>query len=174
MTKEEILQAIQALPVDDRRWLKQSITLGGRRSISETDVCYTEARRAWMRLYDELKHEHYYWTGKDSAHLKQLLAKIRSKMAEMMASTGSATATGKNPPDPLKRGSFTDADVVANMELFCRKACEADSWVADNLSPAIINSKFNELYTKIKNGRTKPNQGVSQEYRRRLAEQLLG
>jgi hypothetical protein len=157
MTKEEILQAINTLPKDDRRWIKQNITLGGRRAIGETDVCYTEARRAWMRLYDELKHEHYYWTGKDSAHLKQLLAKIRAKMAEM--------------PSPTPA---TDADVVANMELFCRKACEADSWVADNLSPAIINSKFNELYTKIKNGRTKPNQGVSQEYRRKLAEQLLG
>lgn len=161
MTKEEILQAINTLPKDDRRWIKQNITLGGRRAIGETDVCYTEARRAWMRLWEDLKGERYYWTGKDSAHLKQLLAKIRSKMAEMPIPTGSAT-------------SFTDADVVANMELFCRKACEADSWVADNLSPAIINSKFNELYTKIKNGRTKPNQGVSQEYRRKLAEQLLG
>ena len=140
MTKEEILQAINTLPKDDRRWIKQNITLGGRRTIGETDVCYTEARRAWMRLYDELKHEHNYWTGKDSAHLKQLLAKVRSKMAETVASTGPAT-------------SFTDADVVANMELFCRKACEADQWVADNLSPAIINSKFNELYNKIKNGR---------------------
>lgn len=161
MTKEEILQAINTLPKDDRRWIKQNITLGGRRTIGETDVCYTEARRAWMRLYDELKHEHYYWTGKDSAHLKQLLAKVRSKMAETVASTGPAT-------------SFTDADVVANMELFCRKACEADQWVADNLSPAIINSKFNELYNKIKNGRKRQQQGVSDEYRRKLAEQLLG
>lgn len=146
MTKEEILQAIQVLPKDDRRWIKQNITLGGRRSISETDVCYTEARRAWMRLYDELKHEHYYWTGKDSAHLKQLLAKIRSKMAEM------------------PEASFTDADVVANMELFCRKACEADSWVADNLSVAIINSKFNELYTKIKNGKSATNNKPDSSY----------
>ncbi len=156
MTKEEILQAINTLPKDDRRWIKQNITLGGRRAIGETDVCYTEARRAWMRLYDELKHEHYYWTGKDSSHLKQLLAKVRSKMAE------------------TQTGTTTDADAVANMELFCRKACEADSWVADNLSPAIINSKFNELYTKIKNGRKRQQQGVSDEYRRRLAEQLLG
>lgn len=146
---------INALPKDDRRWIKQGIVLGGRRAISETDVCYTEARRAWMRLYDELKHEHYYWTGKDSAHLKQLLAKVRAKMAE------------------AQTGTSTDADVVANMELFCRKAAEADPWVADNLSPALINSKFNELYTKIKNGRKKQ-QGVSDDYRRRLAEQLLG
>lgn len=147
MTKEEILQAIQALPVDDRRWLKQSITLGGRRSISETDTCYTEARRAWMRLYDELKHEHYYWTGKDSANLKQLLAKIRAKMAEM--------------PSPTPT---TDADTVANMELFCRKAAKADSWVADNLSVAIINSKFNELYTKIKNGKSATNNKPDSSY----------
>lgn len=147
MTKEEILQAIQALPVDDRRWLKQSITLGGRRSISETDACYTEARRAWMRLYDELKHEHYYWTGKDSAHLKQLLAKIRAKMAEI--------------PSPTPA---TDADAVANMELFCRKAAKADSWVADNLSVAIINSKFNELYTKIKNGKSATNNKPDSSY----------
>ena len=147
MTKEEILQAIQALPVDDRRWIKQGITLGGRRSISETDACYTEARRAWMRLYDELKHEHYYWTGKDSAHLKQLLAKIRAKMAEM--------------PSPTPA---TDADAVANMELFCRKAAKADSWVADNLSVAIINSKFNELYTKIKNGKSATNNKPDSSY----------
>lgn len=147
MTKEEILQAIQALPVDDRRWIKQGITLGGRRAIGETDVCYTEARRAWMRLYDELKHEHYYWTGKDSAHLKQLLAKIRAKMAEM--------------PSPTPA---TDADTVTNMELFCRKAAKADSWVADNLSVAIINSKFNELYTKIKNGKSATNNKPDSSY----------
>ena len=110
-------------------------------------VCYTEARRAWMRLWEDLKGERYYWTGKDSAHLKQLLAKIRAKMAEM--------------PSPTPA---TDADTVTNMELFCRKAAKADSWVADNLSVAIINSKFNELYTKIKNGKSATNNKPDSSY----------
>ncbi len=58
----------------------------------------------------------------------------------------------------------TDADTVANMELFCRKAAKADSWVADNLSVAIINSKFNELYTKIKNGKSATNNKPDSSY----------
>ena len=117
-------------------------------------------RLFFEQIYEQKKGNKYYYSATDANALKQLLQKIRYLM-----------------PEDIKDD---EQELEHNFQIFIQVICTSthvDSWVMDNLSLKIINSKFNEIYNQIKNGRTtaKPKQqqqGVTDEYIRRTAEQV--
>lgn len=147
MTKEELLALINGLPQNDRVWIHNHIAIG--------NEAFTEAKSRWLALYEQLTGERYYWTGRDSANLKQLLSKIRAKMLET-------------------RTACDNTEVVCNFEIFCRKAHDADAWIANNFSVSNVNSQFNNLYKRIKNGKSSNNnrKSVSTDYLASIARDL--
>lgn len=147
MTKEQILAEVNSLPSNERIWVHDNIAIG--------NEAFAEAKQRWMTMYEQMTNERYYWTGRDSANLKQLLAKIRTKMKDT-------------------RTPFGTAEVVCNFEIFCRKSYDADAWIANNFSVSNINSQFNNLYTRIKNGKSSNNnrKSVSTDYLASIARDL--
>ncbi|MCQ2202416.1 MAG: hypothetical protein MJZ27_10050 [Bacteroidales bacterium] len=103
----------------------------------------TRCREVWLKVYKDLTGLNYYWTGKDGKSMQMLINKIRAIDREV--------------------------DMEASVEVYCRKAYQVgDEWVKEHYSLAILNSQFNELYRKMKNGRKAAN-NVSSSY----AEQIL-
>lgn len=97
-------------------------------------------RTYFETAYEQKKGEPYYYAAKDAAALKGILNKIKFLMPE----------DEKNDEQKLETNFqvFTNA-IMSSMQ-------KLNVWVYDNLSLPIINSKFNEIYSQLKNGRTKP------------------
>lgn len=74
--------------------------------------------------------------GRDGKAIKELLAKVGNKTKEGMI-------------EP------TDQNILDGFEFFLKSI--KDEWVIKNYSPAVINSKFNELFKNAKNGTTSNN-----------------
>ena len=91
-------------------------------------------RLEFERFYEELKKDSYYFTAKDGMAIGQ----IKKKLAFSIKS--------KNGIDP------TEAEILSTFEMFLGKI--QDEWILNNLSISIINSKYNELISAIKEGRT--------------------
>lgn len=78
----------------------------------------------------------YYYTPKDAAAVKQLIGKIRKYL----------------PGDEKENEEV----IVQNFSIFIHMICtsgKVEKWIVDNLSLSNINSKFNEIYSQLKNGR---------------------
>lgn len=102
---------------------------------------HVQCKAIFQKIYGEKKGLPYVWSAKDGANLKQLINKLKY--------VGSV-------------------DIEADMQLFVSKAWElGDNWQKEHFSVAILNSQFNEIFSKIRsNGRAN---NVSTSY----AEQLL-
>lgn len=99
-----------------------------------------EYKSAFTNLYATTYGTEYYWTAKDAAHLRQLIAKVVSKCRDV-------------------RPDATDKQALEAFKYYLTEA-KKDSWVAQNFSVAILNSKFNEIFSKLKlkkNGESKFN-----------------
>lgn len=93
-------------------------------------------RLIFEQQYLQYKGDEYYYAAKDSFAMKQLLDKIKSKM-----------------PDDLKNN---EDEIESNFSIFIRAILTSgrvEKWVLDNFSLPTINSKFNEIYSQLKNGK---------------------
>lgn len=86
---------------------------------------FTPCRNVWTTYYKGKTNEDYYWTAKDSVHLKQLMKKIEHKLVSRSM-------------EP------TPENIVNSFGMFLNSI--SDRWILQNLEVAIINSKWNSLY----------------------------
>jgi len=115
-------------------------------------------KKAYLEFYRNKTGLPYYWTGKDGKHLSELVKKIYFMFQEM-----------QKIPD--------DDSVLSNFQMLLENI--KDSWILQNLSVAIINSKFNEIVSNIKNGHNEQNSktgrfSISPEYERSIYQRLHG
>lgn len=87
--------------------------------------------------YLNLKKEAYYWTAKDAGKCKPLSNKLLFKIKEK------SSAKKENWDEDIKQGFEYLLSIIT------------DDWILNNLSMAIIDSKFNEIIAN--NGKPKPN-----------------
>ena len=92
-------------------------------------------------IYEQKKGDKYYYAAKDAAALKQLLNKIKFLMPE-----GAEERRGEN----WKKTSKSSSTPSSNSKIL-------GAWITDNLSLPIINDKFNEIYSQLKNGKSSSN-----------------
>ena len=92
---------------------------------------HTECKTFFLEYYNSQKKSDYYWTVKDSTNLNSIIKKIRAM----------PTAT-------------SEESVLLGFEKLISSIKEFDSFIFDNLEPALINSKFNSLIDKIKSNKT--------------------
>lgn len=92
-----------------------------------------DCKQIFLDFYLHSKNTEYYWTAKDASNLIPLISKIESKVNERY-------------PDGYEIDKLTEAFslIIGSIK---------DQWVLDNLSIPIVNSKFNEIFTQIKNGK---------------------
>jgi len=86
----------------------------------------------FINQYYSMKEIEYYWTDKDSNSLKEVISKI-----EFTIKSKDFILNDKN-----IRASFQK--IISSIN---------DNWIKENLSLTIINSKYNEIISKIKNGK---------------------
>lgn len=99
----------------------------------DINILKLNCKNFFLDFYLKLKGTGYVWGAKDSTQLIQLLKKIEFKVKEK------------------KGDSFTDEDLYLG---FCAIISKInDAWVINNFSIPIINSKFNDIFTKITNGK---------------------
>jgi hypothetical protein len=102
--------------------------------LPEVKKLRADCKRFFIELYEKKKSTGYYWTAKDGAHLAPLLKKIESKVKE-------------------KHGEdYTTQNIYEGFSVILENI--NDVWILDNLSIPIVNSKFNEIFTQIKNGKS--------------------
>ena len=111
------------------------------------------------RIYDEewkaAHGEPFYWSPAAMA----ALVKIKKQIVFLM---------------PESDKSNADA-VKDNFRIFVHLTLTTDGWYRANGTPQVISSKFNELYSQLKNGKQQhrqQQQGVSDEYLRRIAAEV--
>ena len=150
MTLPELKEEIQRLNAEQQKELLSFLTKELECRTKPASLAYWEARKRFENSYRYLFGTKYYWTGKDSGAIKQLLNKIAFKIKEVQ-------------PD------YNDADVVNGFEHFIRKVYEiSNDWLRQHFTLAIINQQFNALYTQIKNGKG----NVSNSYKQKLVDDL--
>lgn len=97
-------------------------------------------RTFFETIYEQKKGDKYYYAAKDAAALKQLLNKIKFLM-----------------PEEQKKD---EAKLEENFQIFINTIFHSKilgAWITDNLSLPIINDKFNEIYSQLKNGKSSSN-----------------
>lgn len=82
--------------------------------------------RVWFDFYRLKTGQEYVFDGMQGRHLKQLTAKIKTKLAQR----------GMEP---------TDENVLNSLKGFLN--CITDKWLLEHLEISTINSKFNSTYT---------------------------
>jgi len=90
---------------------------------------FLEMKNTFLSYYKKKKDLDYYFTGKDAGCLKQLTNKLKSTLKSV----------GK---EANLTDTFTGFLNAIN-----------DEWIIENLSIPIINSKYNEILSKIRKGR---------------------
>lgn len=89
------------------------------------------ARKAFEEYFRNTFGEEYYWTAKDAGNMCQLLRKLKFSREQ-------------------RQMPVDDASVLYALQVFLTSV--KDSWLLDNFSVANINSKYNEIVSKAKNG----------------------
>ena len=90
---------------------------------------FKEALSIWLYFYHFHTKENFLFSAKDGAHLKQLLNKVKAKVQE----------SGQEP---------TEENILNGLKAFLNAV--KDKWILEHLEVAIVNSKFNVLFTKAK------------------------
>jgi hypothetical protein len=108
----------------------------------------------FLEVYEKLFGVNYYWTGKDAKSTVSIVNKIKTKLAA--------------------NGQITDESLISGFEAFITKTYMLnDSWLTQNFSPSVIDSQFNQIYLKIKNGKSTKST-VTESFRERVARQAYG
>lgn len=143
-----------SLPDQPRLVARQA---GGEPPLDKKQSLHIVLKSVFIERHKELSGLDYYWTGKDGKHLKELIGKIRFLM-ESQNQVISGTAISEQ-----------FQVILENIQ---------DTWVLENFSVSVVNSKFNEIIMKIK----KQNESVatskecctSEAYKREVYARLLG
>lgn len=138
LPKEEVTSTVVDVP-------SENALAGKKKNLSvikeKKEKKYSAAHRcrlAFEQQYLQFKGEEYYYAAKDASAVKQLIDKIKTKM-----------------PDDLKEN---EDELVQNFTVFIQAILhggKVERWILDNLSLPVINSKFNEIYSQLKNGAAK-------------------
>ncbi len=101
-------------------------------SDEETQL-HSHCKEIFSNIFKQHKGTDYYWSAKDMAAIVGILKQIRTQMSD---------------EDRGNLGMLAD-----NFQIFIQMIfTKSDDWIKANASPAIIHSKFNEIYTQLKNG----------------------
>lgn len=95
------------------------------------NILNANARKAFEEHFRNTFGEEYYWTAKDAGNMSQLLRKLTFSREQ-------------------RQMPVDDASVLYALQVFLTSV--KDSWLLDNFSVANINSKYNEIVSKAKNG----------------------
>lgn len=108
----------------------------------EVKILRANCKQLFLDFYLNKKGDNYLWDVIDGTNLPKLIAKIKNKILEKSGTENCA-----------------DSEIEKGFDLILKNI--NDEWVIDNLSLAIVNSKFNTIFSKIKNnaGTTKDNTG---------------
>lgn len=98
-------------------------------NIAEKNPLHSILKQQFLDFYKGLTNEEFYWDAKNASALKQLILKTKKKLRE-------------------KEIKETDEKISESFQVLLERI--SDKWILDNLSVAIINSKFNEI---IQNGK---------------------
>ena len=116
-------------------------------------------RMIFEKYYLQKKGDPYYYLGaQDAMAIKQILQKIRFHM-----------------PDDIKDDEQKQEE---NFEIFVSMICSSpkvENWIIDNLSLGTINSKFNQIYSQLKNGtaaQQRQQSGITDDQIRSIAERV--
>ncbi|MBQ9417116.1 MAG: DUF4373 domain-containing protein [Bacteroidales bacterium] len=114
-------------------------TLPKRYTDEQTEL-HSRCKEIFSTLYRQAKGAEFIWSAKEMRMLVDVISKVKSQM--------NASGFDSN-----------NLDLVAyNFGAFVQKMFErADAWLVANASPSIMASKFNEIYTQIKNHTTNGN-----------------
>lgn len=150
-SKDTIVNAETSSAVEKKKKTKQK---------KESDPSFNKCKEIFLKIYEERTAIKYYFIPKDAKALKELLNKIKF----------------------LSANASENYNLEDNFFAFIAKAYETSTpWLKENFSLPIINSKFNEIYNAIKNGRqstdnSRPNgqrnanAGISRDFLSSLAE----
>jgi len=95
---------------------------------------HTVCKNLFIEKFKQLFGEEYYWEAKDGANLNPIIKKIRFNREK-------------------KEMPIDDESISVAFSLFLDSI--TDKWLLENFSIPNINSKFNEIISQAKNGRTK-------------------
>lgn len=99
----------------------------------EETKLHSQCKDYFGAIYAQAKGNEYCWSAKDMAAIVGITKQIRFQMQECDR-------------DNLEM-LYANFQVFINL-IFTR----ASDWIKSNATPALINSKFNEIYTQLKNG----------------------
>ncbi|MBR1785302.1 MAG: DUF4373 domain-containing protein [Bacteroidales bacterium] len=110
-------------------------------SPEETQL-HTKCKECFDAAYSQFKGNAFYWKAKDMAAIYGIIKQIRFQMDE---------------------ADKDNLDVVyTNFQAFVHAILNrADDWTRKNISPTLIDSKFNEIYTQLKNNTHNGNQNAN-------------
>lgn len=106
-----------------------------------------ELRRKFESYYEKEKKSEYYYTSADGKNLKYIINKIKFIIKQ------------KHGDDYIP----SDKEIIESWNYILEKIKLVDTWIYDNVSILTINQKFNQLISKINNGRAGNSKGASFE-----------
>lgn len=112
--------------------------------MTKTPSIQHRCRLFFESAYEQKKGVKYYYAAKDASALKQILGKIKFLMPQ----------EEQNDEQKLE----DNFQAFINTILFTNQL--HNTWIIDNLSLSIINSKFNEIYSQLTHGTTKQPSGA--------------
>lgn len=111
---------------------------------------FTLVKNSFLIFYAEKKETEYYFQAKDGEKVKSLISKIKFKIKEKSSAQ--------------KEKDVPDEEVLEGFELFIKNAYKvADQFILNNFSLSTLDSKFNDLYAQIKNGKAQNNFNGNQQ-----------
>lgn len=127
--------------------INRQMLLGRERSISKE--CVLECLAIFNALYIEKNNTAFIPMPNDENNIYEFLIKIKKKMEE-----------GKL--------VVSETELLKNAKLFLSKI--DDNWILNNLSPSILNTKFNEIYVSVKSKNKGTAKGNQQEFNERFKD----
>lgn len=91
---------------------------------------FNALKKSFLKFYKIKKKKDYYFTGKDGAAIKQLISKLEFSIKS-------------------ENLEISNENIQATFQKLLKE--NNDKWINDNLSLPIINSKYNEIISKITN-----------------------
>jgi len=117
---------------------KQGTRNKGTKEKGETSSLYLDSKELFIKHYLEQTKNQYYWDVKSAASLNPLLNKIKFSISEK-----------KEKDTRQKETNATDNEVLTSFKYILQ---HLPQWYKDNLSIAILNSKYNEIINQLRNG----------------------
>ena len=106
-------------------------------SVETSKLVYNSVKSEFLIIYKNDYGTDYYFQAKDAKKIKDIIKKVFFKMKERNSVI-----------------DFTEQEVIEGVNVFMNAMIlVADNWLKSNMSLSNIDSKFNEIYTLIKNNK---------------------